>query len=111
LIANSMPPAISDPVIAAMIGFETLRMAVCIGSRISDRMSTPSRARISAACLRSSPAENTPQSVEVRITTLACESFSTRSQASVRAFIASTDRAFFRSGRSIVTVTTPSSSE
>ena len=108
-MASNMPPAISDPVIAAMIGFDTLRIAVCIGSRINVKMSTPSRALISAACLRSMPAENTPQSVEVSITTLACGSFSTRSHTSVKAFIASTDKAFLRSGRSIVTVTIPSS--
>ena len=50
-MANNMHTAISDPVIAAMIGFDTLRIAVCIGSRINVRISTPSRALISARLL------------------------------------------------------------
>jgi hypothetical protein len=98
-----MPPAINDPVIAAMMGLVTFRIAVCIGSRIKLRISTPSRALISLACLRSRPAEKTPQSLDVRMTTRTPTSASTRSQMSVSAFIASTDSAFFRSGRSIVT--------
>lgn len=109
LMASNIPPAISEPVIAAMIGFETFRIAVCMGSRINVKMSMPPRARISAACLRSRPAENTPQSVDVRMTTRAEGSASARAHASVSPFIASTDRAFLRSGRSIVTVTIPSS--
>ena len=104
-----MPPAISDPVIAAMIGLVTLRIVVCIGSRIRVRISMPSRALISLACLRSRPAENTPQSVEVRMTTRTVGSASIRSQISVSPFIASTESAFLRSGRSIVTVATPPS--